>query len=52
MKKELIIGTIFLGCSAILAGCGNTTHSTKAVTHPQTYSKTKFNPTTDPKLCG
>ncbi|MBM6863035.1 Lreu_0056 family protein [Ligilactobacillus aviarius] len=36
MKKELIIGTIFLGCSAILAGCGNTTHSTKAVTHPQT----------------
>ena len=36
MKKELIIGTIFLGCSAILAGCGNTTHSAKAVTHPQT----------------
>ena len=36
MKKELIIGTIFLGCSAILAGCGNTTHSTKAVTRPQT----------------
>ena len=36
MKKELIIGTVFLGCSAILAGCGTTTHSAKAVTHPQT----------------
>lgn len=36
MKKKLIIGTVFLGCSAILAGCGATTHSAKAVTHPQT----------------
>ena len=35
MKKELIIGTVFLGCSAILAGCG-TTHPAKAATHPQT----------------
>ena len=39
MKKELIIGTVFLGCSAILAGCGTTTHSAKAVTHPQTVQK-------------
>ena len=39
MKKELIIGTVFLGCSAILAGCGTTTHLAKAVTHPQTVQK-------------
>lgn len=39
MKKGLIIGTVFLGCSAILAGCGTTTHSAKAVTHPQTVQK-------------
>lgn len=39
MKKELVIGTVLLGCSAILAGCETTTHSAKAVTHPQTVQK-------------
>lgn len=38
MKKEFVIGTVLLGCSAILAGCG-TTHPVKAVNHPQTVQK-------------
>ena len=38
MKKEFVIGTVLLGCSAILAGCG-TTHQAKAVNHPQTVQK-------------
>ena len=38
MKKEFVIGTVLLGCSAILAGCGSP-HPVKAVNHPQTVQK-------------